>query len=102
MKKHHCLVKRLKREIADELVKDRIQEEGSVQKFEESVYEEIRRAVNEKQEHFSENIEKIHRVDIKQEEGKISLEQNQSFTGIQEDIMEFQMKCLKKSQLKHD
>ena len=89
MNKQHCLVKRLKREIADELVKDSIQEEGSVQKFEESVYEEIRGALNENQEQLSKNIEESHRVDIKQEEGRSSLEQNQSFTGIQEDIMEF-------------
>ena len=41
MNKQHCLVKRLKREIADELVKDSIQEEGSVHKFEESVYKEM-------------------------------------------------------------
>ena len=89
MNKQHFLVKRLKREIVDELVKDSIQEEGSVHKFEEFVYEEIRGALNENQEHFSENIEEIHKVYIKQEEGRSSLEQNQSFTGIQEDIMEF-------------
>ena len=46
MNKHHCLVKRLKREIADELVKESIREEGSVYKFEESVYEEIKGALN--------------------------------------------------------
>ena len=56
MNKQHFLVKRLKREIADELVKDSIQEEGSVQKFEESVYEEIKGEINKNQEHFSENI----------------------------------------------
>ena len=78
-----------KREITDELVKDSIQEEGSVQKFEESVYEEIIGPLNENQDQFLENIEEIHKVDIKQEEGRSSLEQNQSFTGIQEDIMEF-------------
>ena len=112
MNKHHCLVKRLKREIVDELVKDSIQEEGSVQKFEESVYEEIIEPLNENRDQFLENIEEIHKVYIKQEEGRSSLEQNQSFTGIQEDIMEFpipdklkmiiyrvQMKSIKKSQL---
>ena len=56
MNKQHCLVKRLKREIVDELVKDSIQEEGSIHKFEESVYEEIRGALNENQEQFSDNI----------------------------------------------
>ena len=38
---------------------------------------------------FSDNIEEIHRFVIKQEEGGISLEHNQSFIGIQEYIMEF-------------
>ena len=65
MNKQNCLVNRLKREIADELVKDSVREEGSVQKFEESVYEEIKGALNENQEQFSENIEEKHRVDIK-------------------------------------
>ena len=50
MNKHHFLVKRLKREIAEELVKDSIQEEGSVHKIEDSVYEESRGALNENQE----------------------------------------------------
>ena len=45
--KQHCLVKRLKREIVEELVKDNIQEEVSVQKFEDSVYEERREELNE-------------------------------------------------------
>ena len=89
MNKQHYLVKRLKREINNEIVKDSIQEEGSVQKFEEFVYEEIKGKLNENQENFSENIEESHRVDIKQEEGRSSLEHNQSFIGIQEDIMEF-------------
>ena len=53
MNKQHCLVKRLKREIADELVKDSIREEGSVQKFEESIYEEVKGVLNENQEQFS-------------------------------------------------
>ena len=65
MNKQHCLVNRLKREIADELVKDNIQEESSVQKFEESMYEEIRGALNENQEKFLENLEESHKVDIK-------------------------------------
>ena len=71
------------------MVKENIEEECPVLKFEESVYEEIRGAINENKEKFLENIEESHRVDIKQEEGRSSLEQNQSFTGIQEDIMEF-------------
>ena len=53
------------------------------------MYEEISKAFNENKEHFLENIEKSHKVDIKQEEGRSSLEQNQSFIGIQEYIMEF-------------
>ena len=57
MNKQHCLVKRLKREIVEDLVKDSIQEEVLVQKFEDSVYEESREAINENQEQFSENIE---------------------------------------------
>ena len=65
MNKQHCLVKRLKREIAEELVKDSIQEEGSVNKFEDSVYEERKGALNENQEQFSENLEESHRADTK-------------------------------------
>ena len=89
MNKQHFLVKMLKREIVDELVKDSIREEGSVQKFEESVYEEVKGALNENKEYFLENIKDNHRFDIKHKEDKISLEQNQTFTGIHEDIMEF-------------
>ena len=74
MNKQHFLVKRLKTEIVDEMVKDSIQEEGSIHKFEESVYEDIRGEFNENQEHFLENIEESHKVDIKQEEGRSSLE----------------------------
>ena len=50
MSKQHCLVKRLKKEIVDELVKDNIREEGSVYKFEDFVYEEVKGALNENQE----------------------------------------------------
>ena len=53
------------------------------------MYEERRGALNENQEQFLENIEESHKVDITQEEGRSSLEQNQSFTSIQEYIMEF-------------
>ena len=53
------------------------------------MYEQIRGALHENQEQFLENIEESHKVDITQEEGRISLEQNQSFTGIQEARMEF-------------
>ena len=53
------------------------------------MYEEIRGAINENQEQFSENIGEIHRFDIKLEQGRSYLEHNQSFTCIQEDIMEF-------------
>ena len=42
MNKQYSLVKRLKREITDELVKHSVQEEFSTQKFEEPVCEEVR------------------------------------------------------------
>ena len=89
MKKHHCLAKRLKREIVEELVKSSIQEEDSIKKFEDSMYEESRGTINENQEKFSENIEEIHRFDTKQEEGKCYLQQNQNVTDVQESILEF-------------
>ena len=82
-------MKRLKREIIDEMVKDNIQEECPVLKFEESVGEEIKGALNENQVQISENIEETLIVDINQEEGKITLEQNQVSTSIQEEIMDF-------------
>ena len=47
MSKKHCLVKRLKRETIDEIVKDNIQEEYPVPKLEESVDEQIIGAHNE-------------------------------------------------------
>ena len=65
MNKQHCLAKRLKREIVEELVKDSIQEEGSTQKFKDPVYEESRRTINENQEPFSENVEESHILDTK-------------------------------------
>ena len=72
MNKQHCLAKRLKREIVEDMVKGSIQEEYSIQKF-DSMYEESRGTINENQEQFSENIEESHRVDTNQEEGKNSL-----------------------------
>ena len=82
MNKQQCLAKRLKREIIEEVVKDSIQEEDSIQKFKDSMYEESRGTINENQEQFSDNIEESHRVDTKQEEGKSSLEQNQNITDV--------------------
>ena len=66
-----------------------IQEEDSIQKFEESVHEESRGTINENQEQFSENVEESHIVDTKQEEGKISLEGNKNITDVKESILEF-------------
>ena len=70
-------------------MKDSIQEEDSIQKFKDSMYEESRGTINENQEQFSDNIEESHRVDTKQEEGKSSLEKNQNITDVQEIIVEF-------------
>ena len=89
MNKQHCLAKRLKREMLEELVKDSIQEEYSTQKFEDSVYEESRGTINENHEPFSENVEESRIVDTKQEEGKSPLQQNQDITDVQESILEF-------------
>ena len=88
MNKHHCLVKRLKREIIDEMVKDNIQEECLVPKFEEFVGEEIRGVLNENQVQISENIVETLEEDIKQEEDKITLEKNLISRSIQEEIVE--------------
>ena len=104
------------------LVKDSIEEEDSIHKFEVSVHDASRGTINENQEQFSEDVEESHRVDKKRSEGKSSLEfpvtdnkMIMEFTGVQEDIMEFpvtnnlkmiihrvQMKNLKKSHLQHD
>ena len=48
--------------------------------------EEVREVVNGNPEKISENAEKKHRVVSNQEEEVGSLEQNQSFTGVQERI----------------
>ena len=53
MNKKHYLLEILKRQIVEELVKDTIQEEVSIQKFKDSVNEETREALNENQEHLS-------------------------------------------------
>ena len=65
MNKQHCLVNRLKREIIDEMVKENIEEECPVLKFEESMGEEIKGALNEKKMQISENIAETLKVDIK-------------------------------------
>ena len=57
MNKQYSLVKRLKREITDELVKDSFQEECSTQKFEELVCEEVREVFHGNQELISKNVE---------------------------------------------
>ena len=88
MNKKHCLVKRLKREIIDEMVKDNIQEEYPVPKLEELVDEQIRGAHNENQVQISKNIADTVEEDIKQKEDKITLEKNQISTSIQEEIVE--------------
>ena len=51
-------------------------------------FEEISEVVNGNQEKALENAEEDHRTVINQEEGKNSLEQNQSFRGVQENITE--------------
>ena len=56
MNKQHFLVKRLKREIIDEMVKDNIQEEYLVLEIQESMDEQIRGVHNENQVDISENI----------------------------------------------
>ena len=61
MNKQYSLVKRLKREITDELVKDIVQEECSTQSFEEPVYEEVREVFHGNQEQISENAEEDQR-----------------------------------------
>ena len=65
MNKKHCLVKRLKRETIDEIVKDNIQEEYPVAKREEFVDEQIRGPHNENQVHISKNIAETLEEDIK-------------------------------------
>ena len=88
MNKQYSLVKSLKREITVELVKDSVQEECSTQKFEELVCEEVREVFHGNQEQISENAEEDQRVVTDQEYGRSSLERNQSFTSVQENITE--------------
>ena len=59
-----------------------------VLKLEESVHEHIRGAHNENQVQISENIAETLEEDIKQEVDRITLEQNQISTSIQEEIVE--------------
>ena len=84
--KQYSFVKGLKKELIDELVQDKVQENCSTQEFEEPMYEEVREVVNGNQEQVLENAEKEHRVVSKQEEEVGSLERNPSFTSVQESI----------------
>ena len=74
MNKQYILVKRLNREITDELVKDSVQEECSNPKFEEHVCEEIREVFHANEEQISENSEEDQRAVTDQEDGMSSLE----------------------------
>ena len=71
-----------------ELVKDNVQEECSTKEFEEPVCEEVREVFHGNQEQISDNAEEDQRVVMDQEDGRISLERNQSFIDVQEDITE--------------
>ena len=82
MNKQYSLVKRLKKEVINELVKDNVQEECSTKEFEEPICEEVREVFHGNQEQISENVEEDQRDVTDQEYGRSSLEQNQSFTSV--------------------
>ena len=86
MNKQYSFVKRLKKELSDMLIQDKVQESCLTQEFEEPMCEEVREVVNGNQEQVLENAEKEHRVVSKQEEEVGSLERNPSFTSVQESI----------------
>ena len=68
MNKKYIFVKRLKKELSDELVQDRVQENCSTQEFEEPLCEEVREVVNGNQEQVPENAKKEHIAISNQEE----------------------------------
>ena len=74
MKKQYSLVKRLKKEVINELVKDNVQEECSTKEFEEPVCEEVTKVFHGNQEQISENAKEDQRAVMDQEYGRSSLE----------------------------
>ena len=74
MNKQYSLVKRLKKEITDDMVKDNVQQECSTQKFKEPVREEVKEVFDGNQEQVSENAEEDQTTFINQEERRCSLE----------------------------
>ena len=67
MNKQYILVKRLKKEIIDELSKDNVQEECFTQKFKEPVCEEVKEVFDVNQEQVSKNVEEDQTTVINQE-----------------------------------
>ena len=65
--KQYRFVKRIKKELSDALVHDKVQENCSTQELEELVCEEVREVVNGNQEQVFENAEKEHRAVSNQE-----------------------------------
>ena len=86
MNKLHILVKRLKKEVIAESVEENVQEESSAQKLEEPVCEEQRDIYEGNQIEVSENVEEVQAEFLKQEEERKSIEHDQDFTDIQENI----------------
>ena len=86
MNKLHSLVKRLKKEVIVESVEENAQVESSAQKLKEPVCGEQRKVDEYNQIEVSEDVEEVQATGLKQEEEKKSVEHDQEFTDIQENI----------------
>ena len=86
MNKHFSLVKRLKKEFIAESVEENVQEKSSAQKLEEPICEEQREIYDDIQIEVSENVEEVQAAVLKQEEERKSVEHDQDFIDIQENI----------------
>ena len=80
------MVKRLKKEFIAESVEENVQEESSAQKLEELVCEEKINIYEGNWIEVYENVEEVQAAVLKQEEERKSIEHDQDFTHIQENI----------------
>ena len=88
MNKIHSLVKILKKEFIVESVEENAQEDSTAQNLEEPECREQREIDEDNQIEVSKNLEEVQATGLKQEEEKKSVEHDQEFTDIQENLID--------------
>ena len=86
MNKIHIMVKILKKEVIIESVENNVEEESTAQKHKQPECGEQREIDEDNQIEVSKNLEEVQAASLKQEEEKKSVEHDQEFTDIQENI----------------